>query len=214
MKKFYYILIILFLFLTLSVCFSLEMDVKLNGKVIVIDVGHGGVDGGSSEQGIYEKDLNLKIALKLKEELIKSGATVYLTRDDDYDLSSPNVSRRKKSDFDNRINYINNLKADMYLSIHINYFSEKKYYGAQVFYTDGNELLANSIQNEFIKYLDSPLKEKRLSNDIYMYQHLKIPGVLIECGFLSNVKERNLLIQEEYQLKVAKLIVKGILVYY
>lgn len=214
MKRFYYILIILFLFLTISICFSLEMDVKLNGKVFVIDVGHGGVDGGSSEQGIYEKDLNLKIALKLKEELIKSGATVYLTRDDDYDLSSPNVSRRKKSDFDNRIDYINNLQADMYLSIHINYLSEKKYYGAQVFYTDGNELLANAIQNEFIKYLDSPLKEKRLSNDIYMYQRLNIPGVLIECGFLSNVKERNLLLQDEYQLKIAKSIVKGVLVYY
>ena len=102
----------------------------------------------------------------------------------------------------------------MYLSIHINYLDNSKYYGAQVFYTEGNEFLAKNIQDGFVKYLKSPMKEKKLSNNIYMYKKLNIPGVLIECGFLSNNNERFLLKSEDYQNKIVDSIVKSLIAYY
>ena len=200
--------------LTTGIVYSREMNTKLVGKKIVLDAGHGGKDSGTTVSGIYEKDINLNIVLKLKEILIKNGVDVILTRDGDYDLSSPNVSRRKKSDFDNRIKLINDSNADMYLSIHINYLDNSKYYGAQVFYTEGNEFLAKNIQDGFVKYLKSPMKEKKLSNNIYMYKKLNIPGVLIECGFLSNNNERFLLKSEDYQNKIVDSIVKSLIAYY
>ena len=196
--------------LTCRVVYSYELDSKLVGKVIVLDAGHGGKDKGTSVNGVYESDINLSLVLKLKNELSKHGVDVILTRDGDYDLSSPNAFRRKKSDFDNRINLINNSGAHLYLSIHINYLNDTRYYGAQVFYTDSNKMLAKSIQ----ECLDSPMNEKKLSNTIYMYKKLNVPGVLIECGFLSNDNERRLLQDNDYQNKLVESIVKGILKYY
>lgn len=200
--------------LTSKIVYSVELDNKLIGKVIILDAGHGGVDAGTSVNGIKEKDINLSIVLKLKKELIKQGVDVLLVRDGDYDLSEPNAKRRKKSDFDNRINLINNSKADLYLSIHINYLNDGKYYGAQTFYTEENIKLANIIQKEFIDNLKSPMKEKKLSNDIYMYKQLEIPGVLIECGFLSNKNERYLLQSNDYQSKIVSAIVEALIKYY
>ncbi|MBQ8659361.1 MAG: N-acetylmuramoyl-L-alanine amidase [Bacilli bacterium] len=214
MKKVFILLLITLLLLTSGIAYSKEIDTKLVGKVVVIDPGHGGKDSGTSVSGIYEKDLNLDISLLLRDELIKSGATVLMTRDGDYDLSSPNVSRRKKSDFDNRINLINDSEADLYLSIHINYLEESKYYGAQVFYTGDNGLLANIIQKSFNTYLKSPMKEKKLSNDIYMYKKLNVPGVLIECGFMSNSIERKKMQSDEYQKLLVDSIIKGLNKYY
>ena len=164
--------------------------------------------------GIYESDLNLEISLKLRNELIKQGVSVILTRDGDYDLSSPNISRRKKNDFDNRIKLINESKADLYLSIHINYLSDTKYYGGQVFYTEGNEKLAKVMQKSFVNNLNSPREEKKLQDSIYMFKQLKIPGVLIECGFLSNKNERYLLRDDKYQDKIVDTIIKGLINYY
>ena len=184
------------------------------GKSVVIDVGHGGKDSGTVYDDVKEKDINLSIALKLRDELVMNGVNVILTRDGDYDLSLPNANRRKKSDFDNRINIINNSGADMYLSIHINYLGDAKYYGAQVFYTKGNEAIADNLQRMFVDKLKSPMNSRKISDDIYMYKKLKIPGVLIECGFLSNSKERKLLIDEKYQYKIVKSIVDGLISYY
>lgn len=191
-----------------------ELNNKLVGKTIVIDVGHGGKDSGTTYDGISEKDINLLIAKKLEKELIKNGVNVLMVRDGDNDLSSPNVNRRKKSDFDNRIKFINGSNADMFISIHINYLGNSKYYGSQVFYTKGNEKIAVSIQDMFRKKLGSPMKEKELSSDIYMYKKLNIPGVLIECGFLSNAKERKLLQDDDYQKKLVDAILEGIINYY
>lgn len=191
-----------------------ELNTKLIGKVIVIDIGHGGKDSGTIYGNIKEKDINLSIGLKTKEELIKEGVEVILIRDGDYDLSYPDAKRRKKSDFDNRIKIINNSNADMYISLHINYLDNTKYYGAQTFYTEGNEKIADIIQEQFIKNLKSPMKSRQLGDDVYMYKKLKIPGVLIECGFISNSKERELLLSEDYQNKIVSSIVQGIIEYY
>lgn len=191
-----------------------EVNSKLIGKKIIIDIGHGGKDSGTVYENIKEKDLNLSIGLKLRDSLIKNGVYVEMVREGDYDLAVPNAIKRKRSDFDNRIKMINESNADMYISLHINYLDNHKYYGAQVFYTKGNDVIADSIQKEFINGLKSPMKSRKLIDDIYMYKKLKIPGVLIECGFISNESERKLLITDEYQNKIVENIVKGLINYY
>lgn len=206
-------LIIIFL-LTSTIVVSKNSDKSLKGLKIILDAGHGGKDGGTSVGKIFEKDINLSIVLKLRDELNKHGVDVLLTRDNDYDLSSPNVSRRKKSDFDNRIKYINNSDADLYLSIHINYLEDTRYYGAQTFYVGDNKDLADIIQNEFKINLGSSLSSRKLDNSIYMYKQLDIPGVLIECGFLSNKMERDLLVKDDYQSKIVDAIYKALVKYY
>lgn len=213
-KRFYILYIVCLLLLTTVIVYAKVSDYKLSGKRIVIDVGHGGLDVGTIYHEIYEKDINLGISLKLKEELSKEGATVYLIRDGDYDLASPDAKRRKKSDFDNRIKYINESNADFYLSIHINYLSNYKYSGGQVFYLDKSYDLAASIQDSFNKNLKSNREVKKMSSTYYMYRQLDIPGVLIECGFLSNSEERKKLVTDSYQEEIAKTIVKGIINYY
>lgn len=213
-KKYFIIMLISLMLLTAGMTRGMEINNKLMGKVIVLDAGHGGKDKGTSSNGIYESDINLAIVLKLRDELIKQGVDVIVTRDGDYDLSSPNVDRRKKSDFDNRIKLINSSDADMYISIHMNYLSQQEYYGGQVFYTDGNEKLANIMQQSFVDNLKSPREEKKLIDTIYMFKQLKVPGILIECGFLSNKNERYLLNNSDYQDKIVQTIIKGLIKYY
>ncbi|MDE6284240.1 MAG: N-acetylmuramoyl-L-alanine amidase [Bacilli bacterium] len=163
---------------------------------------------------IYEKDINLKIVLFLEEELSKLGAGVLLIRDGDYDLSHGETDHRKKTDFDNRIKLINNSEADMYLSIHLNFLTNSAYYGAQVFYNKNNEKIAKKIQSYLNNNLETDREIKIIPPTTYMYDKLKTPGVLIECGFLSNYKERSLLITEEYQKKLARVIAESLVKYY
>ena len=187
-------------------------SLPLTGKLIVLDVGHGGLDPGTMFGNIYEKDINLAISLELEKELSRLGASVILIRNDDYDLSKPNATWRKKSDFDNRIKIINTSNADYYLSIHLNYLNDSSYYGPQVFYntkSEKNKIIAQSIQKELNRDLNTKREIKLIPNTTYMYKELKVEGVLIECGFLSNPYERSLLVKEEYQKKLAKSIAKG-----
>lgn len=102
----------------------------------------------------------------------------------------------------------------MYLSIHLNYLASSKYYGAQVFYNNDNKVLAETIQNYINKNLNSNREIKTIPTSTYMYSKLDKPGVLIECGFLSNVNERNLLITDSYQQKIAKTIAESIVIYF
>ncbi|MEG1009858.1 MAG: N-acetylmuramoyl-L-alanine amidase, partial [Clostridia bacterium] len=199
MKKYISVMFIIFILLVTFVINNVKASLPLSGKVIVLDAGHGGKDPGTSYGNILEKDINLKIVLELEKELSKNGASIILTRDGDYDLSSPKTSMRKRSDFDNRIKLINESNANMYISIHLNYLSDSAYYGAQVFYNKNNKVLGSSIQ----KFLNDNLKTNRIEKEIpkntYMYNKLNVKGVLIECGFLSNYNERNLLINKDYQ---------------
>lgn len=202
----------------LSLCFLLSLtcvraSLPLTGKTIILDIGHGGDDPGTSYQNILEKDLNLAIGLELEKELSRNGASVILTREGDYDLSSPNAHRRKKSDFDNRIDLINKSKANVYLSIHINYLEDTSYYGGQIFYYgEENKKLAEFLQSEF-NTISYPRSIKPIPN-IYMYRRLKIPGVLVECGFISNKKEREKLITPAYQKEIAKVLTQGLVNYF
>lgn len=218
MKKIIFILLIMwFLILTIFRVDANKLTYPLIGKIFVIDAGHGGVDNGASYKAIKEDDINLSISLKIKDELETNGATVILTRDGDYDLSRPNALYRKKSDFDNRIKLINNSGADMYLSIHLNYYSNSKYYGPQIFYTNNyeeNEIIARFIQEELNKNLNTKRETKINSSANYMYPKLNVKGVLIECGFLSNAQERTNLQNEKYQKKLAEIINLAIINYY
>lgn len=187
----------------------------LSGKIILVDAGHGGLDPGTSSHGILEKDINLSISKYLEIELSKVGATVILIRDGDYDLSSPNAYWRKKSDFDNRIRLINESNGDLYLSIHLNYLTNTVYSGPQVFYNnEENKVIAETIQKYLNENTKSDRKTKKIPSNTYMYSKLHIPGVLIECGFLSNDNERNKLNQPSYQQKIASIIKDAIISYY
>ncbi|MBQ4584200.1 MAG: N-acetylmuramoyl-L-alanine amidase [Bacilli bacterium] len=206
----------MFIFICFFICFFISSKymvsakLPLNEKTIAIDAGHGGKDPGTTYKDIYEKDINLKISLYLKESLINLGANVVMTREGDYDLSSPSAYARKKSDFDNRIKLINNSEVDFYVSIHLNYLTDSKYSGAQVFALKDNMEYAKNIQDYLNKNLKGDRESKRMPTATYMYQRLAVPGVLIECGFLSNATERAKLITDEYQKQVAGAIAKSI----
>ena len=214
MKYCWKMLCLFLLFFVLLYGVPVRASLPLQGKVIVVDAGHGGLDPGTTYKDIYEKDINLKISKYLENVLSQDGATVILTRNDDNDLSNGVKSHRKKADFDNRIKIINNEYTDMYLSIHLNYLANSKYYGVQVFYNKENENLAKTIQ----MYLNSKLKTDREIKEIpkstYMYKKLEKKGVLIECGFMSNTEERKKLVSEEYQKKLATLIAEAVVNYY
>ena len=212
--KFKIVILILLLLSALFINTKVNALMPLSGKIIVIDPGHGGKDPGTISDTTYESNINLAISKALEIELSKAGATVILTRNDDYDLSVPNARWRKKSDFDNRINLINDSKADIYLSIHLNYLTNSAYYGPQVFYDNKDtENLATIIQNTLNTNLNTDRKIKPIPSKTYMYDKLNVPGVLIECGFLSNPSEKSKLITEEYQQRLAILIKDALISY-
>jgi len=170
---------------------------------------HGGKDVGTFFKDIYEKDINLVISLYLKTELERLGANIIMTRNGDYDLSTPNASRRKKSDFDNRIKIANENDIDLLISIHQNYYKDSKYKGTQIFYKD-NKDLADYLQ----KNINNNRKTKKISNNLYMYNKINGDVLLIECGFLSNSFDRKNLINNNYQKEYSKKLAKYIVNYY
>ena len=215
MKKYYIGILLIFCLLIIFINKTNAKNIlPLKNKTIIIDPGHGYLDPGTISGNIYEKDINLKISLKLRNELIRVGANVLMTRDGDYDLSSPKAMYRKKSDFDNRISLINNSNSDLYLSIHLNYLNNKTYYGPQVFYKNEDKKLANIMQKSLNKKTNSNREIKIIPNDTYMYKRLKISGLLIECGFLSNNNEKNKLIKDDYQNSIAIAIRDGLISYF
>lgn len=188
-------------------------EAPLVGKTIYLDAGHGGKDPGAYYKDIYEEDINLSIVLKLRDKLESLGAIVYLTRDNDYDLSNPNASLRKRSDLANRANVINSSDADIYLSIHLNSSPNTSWKGAQVFYDDineNNEKLADIFQKNFNKYLNSNRNIQEIST-LYMYKRITKPGLLLELGFISNPNERHLLNQDDYQNKIVNVLAESLL---
>ena len=209
MKKFIILTLIIFNLILIIPTKALEKKLILKDKIIVVDPGHGSKDFGTSYNNIKEKDINLAISKYLKESLEKYGASVYLTRENDYDLSTPNTNTRKKSDFNNRIKIINDYKANLVISIHQNYYKDSKYNGTQIFYKDNKELS---------KYLQKNINPNRItkpiSNTLYMYNKINCDVLLIECGFLSNYKDRKNLTDIRYQEKYANDLAKYISEYY
>lgn len=195
-------------------------SLPLSGKVIALDAGHGGPDGGAvSRQGVIEKDINLAITLYLRDYLQQSGAVVVMTREGDYDLadsSTRGYSKRKTEDLKQRVKVIEDKKADLFISIHMNSIPSNRWSGAQVFYYPNhsdNVALAGLIQEEMKRNLENTDRVAKTVKTVYILQALKIPSALVEVGFLSHPEESMLLKDVEYQRKVAASIYKGILRY-
>ena len=207
-------LLIIFCLLMLSLQVISAQTLPLQDTIIMVDPGHGGRDSGTYYGKIYEKNINLEISKVLEEELTKNGAIVYMTRTRDIDLSSIYDSAKKRGDLYRRLLKIKETKSNLYISIHINWYQNTSMKGAEVLYNsinENNEKLAKSIMKEFKTDLGSTRTVK--TTDLYMYRNTTTPGVLVECGYLSNPTERTLLQQEDYQKKLAKSITNGIINY-
>jgi len=195
-------------------------SLPLAGKVISLDAGHGGPDGGAiSRQGVIEKDINLAITLYLRDYLQQAGAIVKMTREGDYDLApseTKGYSKRKSVDLKQRVKKIEDEQSDLFISIHMNSIPSNRWRGAQVFYYPShpdNAGLASLIQEEIKRNLENTDRIAKTVNTVYILQAIKIPSVLVEVGFLSNTEEAILLKDEKYQRKVAASVYKGILRY-
>lgn len=197
------------------------VSAEKNTPVVIIDAGHGGEDSGAVDNGLLEKDINLDIALKLRDFLISSGYTVVMTRDTDisiYDSSSSTVREKKVSDLHNRLSIINSSENNILISIHQNKFEQSKYYGAQMFYSKNNadsERLAESIRQSVTGLLqpDNKRELKPAENTIYILDKATVPSIIVECGFLSNPQEAQKLSDENYRTKMAFAIFCGFLDY-
>jgi len=198
------------------------VTLPVSGKTIVIDAGHGKPDeGAESSNGTTEAETNLKIALKLQNLLEQSGCSVILTRSDEnaiYDIDSKTLRQKKISDIHNRVKIGNESSADIFVSIHLNKIPQQQYDGWQTFYNANNadgQKLAVSIQNNLNDAIqrENNRVAKSIEN-IYIVKHVEIPTTIVECGFLSNPEEEKLLLQDEYQNKLAWGIYNGIIDYF
>lgn len=185
---------------------------------VVIDSGHGGIDPGKvSASGVYEKDINLAIALKLQKLLEEQNCQVVMTRTTDQGLYDESASNKKMSDMKKRIEIMNSCHPDLIISIHQNSFSDTISKGAQVFYQASSETgktLAEQMQAVLKEQVDPNNKRQCKANrDYYLLQHTEATMVIIECGFMSNPQETELLQTEDYQNKLANAITNGVMQY-
>ncbi len=195
----------------------------LSGKIIAIDAGHGGVDGGAeSADGLMEKNINLNVSLYLRDYLQQAGALVVMTREVDKDLAAKDtkgLSRRKTEDLLNRVRFIKQKNADFLVSIHLNSIPSSRWHGAQTFFYPGNaegeesKRLATLIQSEIKSSLGNTDRMANTVNSLYLLKTSNIPSTLVELGFLSNPTEAALLHDANYQKKMASAIYRGILRY-
>ena len=171
--------------------------------------------------GTTEAESNLKIALKLQNLLEQSGATVILTRSDENaicDIDSKTLKQKKISDIHNRVKMGNESSADIFVSIHLNKIPQNQYWGWQTFYKQESaegQKLATAIQNSLNESIQK--ENKRVASkieNVYIIKHVKIPTTIVECGFLSNPEEEQLLLTDEYQNKLAWGIYTGIMDYF
>ena len=177
--------------------------------VFVIDPGHGGEDGGTTDPtGKKESEINLEISLRLRDLLTLLGADTVMTRDQDISIytDGATVAARKVSDIRNRVRMVEETPNGHLISIHQNYFPESKYRGAQVFYSsaEGSLPWARSLQELLNTQVDpNNHRESKPAGEIYLLQHTHCPAILVECGFLSNREEAALLQEASYQKKLA-----------
>ena len=211
--------LIIALFFISIFCFSKVnatiKDYTLLGKTIYIDPGHGGPDSGAISKNFYEKEMNLVLSKKLGKYLSEKGALVYYTRDGDYDLAK-SKNNRKRNDLYARVKLINNSKCDLYISMHLNASPSRKWNGIQIFYSNvlkENKKVAEVITNTMKENMKN-VREYKKENGYYMYSKLKVPGVLVEAGFVSNPNDNYKIRQEEYQDILVKNIAKGVEVYF
>lgn len=181
--------------------------------VVVVDAGHGGVDGGAVgvNTGVVEKELNLLYAYALKEELEARGMTVVLTRTGDDALASG-----KKADMAARRDIMNGCGADIMVSIHMNKFRDRTANGPMAFYMKGSDegkRLATCVITAVCEALERPVRLAAAA-DYYVIRESDMPGVLVECGFLSNAKDEALLQTKEHMQSLVRAVADGIEAYF
>ncbi|GEL78788.1 N-acetylmuramoyl-L-alanine amidase CwlD [Tenuibacillus multivorans] len=195
-----------------------DVTMPLAGKVIVLDPGHGGVDGGADYSDIKEKSITLDTAKFLRDYLQQAGAVVYLTRETDKDLAPKDMkgySKRKAYDIRRRVDFIQEKVADILVSIHLNSLHDKRWRGGQAFYypeDERNKELAVAVQKRIREVTDSK-RVAHATSSIYILKHTDAVSTLIEMGFLSNAEDRTRLVDEDYQRELAFGIYQGIIEY-
>lgn len=185
---------------------------------VVIDAGHGGIDGGVSGKAtnVKESDLNLQIARALKQRFESAGIEVVMTRNSYGGLYGTTAPGFKMRDLQKRVKIINSSSADVMISVHLNCYSSPKRRGATVFFASDKkegERLAVSVQKH-LNLLSGQTRElKALKGDYYLLNEAVCPSVICECGFLSNEQDEELLLKEEYQREIADRIFYGVVEY-
>ncbi len=210
--------------LTFIVCFSALSVRAVNEEApskirVVIDAGHGGVDGGvlGVKTGVKESDLNLKVSFKLEELFLSAGFDVVMTRRSDAGLYGMATKNLKRKDMEKRREVIKKAKPDLVISVHMNKYSVQTRRGAQVFYKNSSEqgkILAKSIQESFNVMPEASRSCSALTGDYYILNCTEYPSVIVECGFLSNPEDEALLVTESYRENIAYAIFKGAIEYF
>ena len=194
-------------------------DANQNDLVLILDAGHGGLDGGcSASDGSVEKNINLNIMLSVRDLSKLFGYNVETTRDTDksiHDKGITGIRKQKISDMENRLELFNKYNNSICVSINQNTFSDPKFNGAQMFYSNKNETseqFATIMQQQFVANLqpDNQREIKLCGKELYLCYYCDNPAVMVECGFLSNPEEAAKLTTTDYQKKVAFTIFTGI----
>lgn len=190
-------------------------NVVAAGKVIVIDSGHGGDDPGKiGINQAKEKDVNLKIAKKVKKRLKKEGWKVVMTREEDVMLGDAQKGNRKIHDMKARVELINKTMPAMAVSIHQNSYQEAEIHGAQVFYyshSQDGKRMAETMQRALLMADEENTRQAKANDTYYLLKRTEVPTIIVECGFLSNPEEAAKLVSPKYQEKLAEAIAEGIL---
>ena len=208
------VLVIIFIASVLFVLPSVSVSTPNNKITIVIDAGHGGIDGGTVgvNTGITEREINLVYAKKLEKLCREANFNVVMTRNNLNGLYDTFSTNKKKDDMLKREEIIKKANPNLVVSLHMNSFALKSSRGAQCFYREGSAIsnvLADKIQECLYKDLVEA-REFSLVGDYYILNCSNYPSVIVECGYLSNEEEEKLLLTEEYQDKVAYAIFSGI----
>lgn len=217
------VLCLIFCFLTVGTYLVLRgnspssLSPPLN-YLVVIDAGHGGIDGGvrGVKTGVLESEINLAIALRTKEVFKQSGIAVILTRENSGGLYGSLSAGHKKRDMNARKQIIQKSNPTLVISIHQNQYRDSTRRGGQVFFygeSEGGRMLANYIQTKLNKISGSGREYSALKGDYYILDVSPCPAVIVECGFLSNPQDEALLITGEYQSLLAESIYEGVVQY-
>lgn len=225
LRKKLILIISIFLIIILSFVTALSVVSSSGGEIpaypinVVIDAGHGGIDHGTAgcSKKVYESDINLAIAYKLKSYFEKANIGVIMTRKDKNGLYGSSIAGFKKRDMLKRKEIITSSGADLVISIHLNKYVLPSRRGAQVFFRQDcplGTLAAKKIQEKFNKSINTERELSALKGDYYILNCSEIPSVIAECGFLSCPEEEELLIDEQYQDKIAYNIFAGCIAYF
>ncbi len=184
----------------------------LEGRKIIIDPGHGGIDRGASGNGIIEKEVNLALGIKLRDVLKNYGVLVMMTREDDVDYYTKGKSG-KRNDLLHRVDMINQSEAEIFISLHVDSIKGNTRPGAQVFYGtkwEESKQLAETMQQALKDFPPGNKRQTRQDKDIIVLNAPNIPGILIEAGFLSDSVEAVKLRDSTYQQKMAEAIARAL----